>query len=443
MRVACLVMAYIAPAVLARSVALLRAAGWDVFVHVDAKVSMASYRADMGDAQVQCHFVAQPVEVFWGGFSMVVAELRLIETARAHATYDKFVLISDDSFPVLPPDLLQHHFANGDDQITLRTVREGTPTFARYRDYVCYDDVATTVRENSAVVPGSPLRVIRPELERKIAEIAALRRRGKKKLKLFYGQSLWALTSATVDTITKAIDQDKHLRKSFEYSALPDETIFHSIIGNFIRREEQEAAPVYVNYTGGRPAVYAKLNELPLDLQPSHGFMRKLSPTAVETLDALAARLQAGLNIHGQQSGREADGLWIVDDAGARRRVIRLGAPAGEAEQSTWHDVEVFWGRRFRWTASATIAWTLAVLPDEPVRVVLSTVMPVDSEFVAGCRFAFGAEIHPLNLLNGDLYADFDRSDSPVVTLTTPPPKQLTGPRATWDHRMLGLPVAV
>ncbi len=414
-----------------------------MFVHVDAKIDAARYRADMGDAQELCRFVAQPVDVFWGGFSMVLAELRLIETARAHAAYDKFILLSDDTFPVVPPETLHRNFANDTDQITLRTVREDTPTFARYRDFVCYDDIATTVREGLAVVPGSPVRVIRPELERKIAEIAALRRRGKKKLQLFYGQSLWALRSATVDAITRTLDQDQHLRKSFEYSALPDETVFHSIIGNFIRPAEQEAAPVYVNYTGGKPAVYGKLNALPLDLQPSHGFMRKLSPTAVETLDALAARLQQGLNIHGQRPGREADGLWIVDDAGTRRRVVRLGAPAEEAETGGWHVVEAFWGRRFRWTARASVEWRLTAVSGEPIRAVISAVMPVDAAFVGGSSLKIGTVSKPLTMLNGDLYADFDAPGSPDVTLTTPAPVPPTGPRANWDHRMLGLPIAV
>jgi hypothetical protein len=443
MRIACLVMGYIAPAVLARSVPILREAGWEVFVHVDRKVAMDGYRRAMGDAAQSCVFVASPVEVFWGGYSMIAAELLLIETARKHAAYDKFLLLSDDSFPVLPPDALRRHFDNESDQITLRRVREGTPTHARYRDFVCYDDVATTIRDVSTVVPGSPLRVIRPELEKRIAEIAALRRRGKKRLQLYYGQGLWALTKATLDIVTRTIETDRHLQRSFVYSALPDETMIHSIVGNFVRPTEQEATPVYVNYSGGAPVVYAAMTDLPLDLRETHAFLRKLSPTATETLDILAARLQTGRTIHDQIPGEANAPLWIVDEAGTRRQVIRLSAPDEIGSAEGWHAIEVFWGRRFRWTARETVVWPLPPTGSENIRIVLSMVIPVEPNWLSGCRLRVGGREAPAAIRNGDLVADFDDVSAAEATLTTPTLWKLAGPASQTDTRRLGLPVAV
>ena len=66
-----------------------------------------------------CTFVEDPVEIFWGGYSMVRAELKLLAMARGAGPYEKYLLISDDAFPVHTPDMLAMHFSNPDDQISL------------------------------------------------------------------------------------------------------------------------------------------------------------------------------------------------------------------------------------------------------------------------------------------------------------------------------------
>ena len=104
-KLACMVIGCYAPQILAQVLPVFRAAGWDVFVHVDAKVDLSSYQAALGENAAYCRFV-DPVEVYWGGYSMMEAEFRLIRAARNAGAYDKFLLISDDTLPVFPPDWL-------------------------------------------------------------------------------------------------------------------------------------------------------------------------------------------------------------------------------------------------------------------------------------------------------------------------------------------------
>ena len=83
MKVACLVMAYRGAPVLRHMAGVYAAAGWDLFVHLDRKADLSDYVHALGDARTHCHFVEDRVEVFWGGFSMIYAELKLIEAGAA------------------------------------------------------------------------------------------------------------------------------------------------------------------------------------------------------------------------------------------------------------------------------------------------------------------------------------------------------------------------
>jgi hypothetical protein len=102
---------------------------------------------------------------------MVRAELRLLAEARRSGPYDKYVLISDDSFPVLPPRLLAEYFATSADQISIVPQPEHSPFYARYHGFYCYDHHATAIRTSD---PRQ--RLIDEALEVKIAEINALQK---------------------------------------------------------------------------------------------------------------------------------------------------------------------------------------------------------------------------------------------------------------------------
>ncbi len=215
MKLACMILAYGAAPVLKSALPILRSAGWDVFVHLDRKVRREIYLEGLGESAGLCRFVENPIEVFWGGYSMIEAEMKLIETARGNDHYDKFLLLSDNSFPALPPAALAKHFSGADDQISIEKQKENSPLYVRYGSFCCYDHPATTVRGVSHS-DGQPLRSVDETLENKIAEIAVLRKLGKKNIDIFYGSQFWALTSKSVDHVRKVVSEDLHLRKSFE-----------------------------------------------------------------------------------------------------------------------------------------------------------------------------------------------------------------------------------
>ncbi len=88
MKIACLVLGYAAGNVLARSAVTLAAAGFDIYLHIDRKLDRRKYIESLGAASNLCKIIEEPVEIFWGGFSMIRAELLLISEAKRGGDYD-------------------------------------------------------------------------------------------------------------------------------------------------------------------------------------------------------------------------------------------------------------------------------------------------------------------------------------------------------------------
>ncbi|PPQ28468.1 beta-1,6-N-acetylglucosaminyltransferase [Rhodopila globiformis] len=444
MRIACLVLAYAAAPVLKVAIPLMRTAGFDVFVHVDAKLSRLDYATGLGESAAQCQFVEHPVRVYWGGYSMIQAEIGLIETARAAGPYDKYILLSDDSLPAVPPLALQAHFANEEDQVAIHRQDQASPFHARYRDFFCYDHDATSIRGRSGD-RNSGLRLIDEDLEHKIAEIAVLRRIGKKEIPVYYGSQFWGLTSRSVDVLLDTLSSDLHLRKSFEYSALPDETMFQSILGNYLYNRRLDSGPVYVDFSGGGPRVISRIGDLPRDLQKSHAFIRKFSSRDPTFLQAVAFRLSSGLTILGGPVGSPPPLQQTIDDLGRHHVVIRLCAPERDPGPA-WHGIESFWGRRFRWTASERVTWEVnASLPPGVLRFVIVTVISCRSEWQCECRLRCNDISMPLQAAGGEFFAEIEHDGLQVdeVELITPAlisPSETSG---SSDRRKLGLSIAL
>jgi core-2/I-Branching enzyme len=443
MKIACLVLAYTGAPVLAHSLPFLREAGWDVFVHLDRKADRARYASVLDSGALS--FVDDPYEVFWGGYSMVQAELRLLKVAHDAGPYDKYLLISDDSFPVLPPDHLAAHFRNSRDQVILVRQRAESPFDRRYREFYCYDHLATTARTNG---PRSCL--VDEDLEHRIAEVAVLRRIGKKPLSIYFGSQFWALTRESAELVTRTAENDLHLAKSFQYSALPDELMVQSILGNYKYQENQHSGPMYADFSMPfGPRVMSTPADLPLDLQAPHAFLRKISPKATALLEHMSSNLRAGLTLHGvdaQEHKARATPAVVVGDS----LHYRLTAPsASTAPGPAWHGIESFGGRTYRWTALEEISWQVPELPDLPehcakIRFLITPVIDSRAEFRQACQLTFSGRTLPLQLQEGNLIAEFpySRSCKGTVVLKTPKLRSPHEASGMPDQRKLGLSIA-
>ena len=217
------------------------------------------------------HMIEDRVEVFWGGYSMVKAELALLQTAMRTNDYSKFLLLSDDSFPILPPDHSMH---------ILATARTWSPSIRSrptpHSIRATMVSSATIIRDRdafpteAAVTSGRSMRIWNTELPRLKCFGVSARRKSR-----FITDPSSGTTRDTVKFLLNVCQEDLHLVKSFEYSALPDETMVQSIIGNYRTGGRHEKGPVYADFSAGGPRVLSTPAELPLDFQDTHAFVRR------------------------------------------------------------------------------------------------------------------------------------------------------------------------
>jgi hypothetical protein len=442
MKVACLVMAYRGAPVLRHMAGVYAAAGWDLFVHLDRKADLSDYVHALGDARTHCHFVEDRVEVFWGGFSMIHAELKLIQAARQAGPYDRYVLISDDTTPLRPAPDLQALYETDTDFIELNRQPEGSEYHQRYTGFFFFDHPATAVRR-----PGYRLLAdLDDRFFAKTAEIADLRRRGKKPIEVHWGSQFWSLTAATVEFVEAAIAGDEHLARSFEFSAIPDELLFQSVIGNRQAGKRIEGGPVYADwYVDPGPRTYARMEELPYDFLPHHAFLRKVAPSAEPFIVAVAARLREGKGLYPLRPGADASDGIVVDTDQGPLAVLTMQAPQPSETADGWHPMERAGRARFRWTAAETVEWgPLTPLPPASrIRIVVPLLMAISPEFANACRIGFAGQTVPAARRGRDLFADFAADDAvgSKITLLTPAPISPFQLHGASDRRPLGLAV--
>lgn len=286
---ACLVLGYQNAPTLRVSSRMFRALGWDVFVHLDQKSDAFSYQAELGDSCGVVRFIAERHDIFWGGFSMIRAELDLIGRALECRDYDRLILISDDSFPVRGPDFLTRSLAREVERITCNHQPPGSDFARRYEEFFYFDHPATNPR-------GGRWRSLDEHVYEKLREYRDLRQAGKTSIAVFHGSQWWALTGATAVEILRICKNNVPLMKSFEFSALPDELMMQSIIPNYFPNAARVHGPVFADFsTGHGPLSYSTIGDLPDALDQDYLFVRKLPRTSSRLVGDIVRHLELGL----------------------------------------------------------------------------------------------------------------------------------------------------
>jgi len=478
-KVACMILAYRGAPVLRTALPTYLRAGWDVFIHLDRKADFATYRQALGPYGHSCRFADNPLDVFWGGYSMIRAELALIALAQSVTNYDRFILLSDDALPVRAvPDL--RGLADTDLNF-IQTIEqpENSSFFQRYSKFYYLDHPVTAIHSNRLLLPelgdeffaqlqelidsragGKPATELHrnllslPALDdnffAKMRDAIDLRAHGKSALRIYWGSQFWSLTSDVVELVQKTLYGDANLQRSFEFSALSDELLFQSIIGGCGERDRVRSEPVYVDWsvTPG-PQIYDHIAQFPYDLQPNHMFLRKISPTADELLDQVGQKLEEDRGLYRLTLRDPRLDLYRRKDTGRSWGVVTLTAPedseASASEPPRWHDIEHAGATRFRWTGTGEISWPVPSLPPEcdSVRFVIPLHMAITDDFARACSILFGERSLPVTRRGQSIFSDFPVTgkEKPEITLATPPPlcpRNLTGAS---DQRLLGLAI--
>jgi Core-2/I-Branching enzyme len=216
MKIAYLVLAHNNPQVLERAIAALRSENCDFFIHIDRKCDIQRFSSLKGTS---IFFAEQRIPVYWGQFSVVQAIMLLLQQALLTREYDYLVLLSGSDYPLRSADYIQEFLKHngGFEFISLAKMPAPGKPLARIN----------TIRFPS----NQPVRRL---IFRILAKFGLARRDYRKHLGLepYSGEAWWALTRSACGFILDFIRHNQYVERYFQNSAVPDESFFHTILGN-------------------------------------------------------------------------------------------------------------------------------------------------------------------------------------------------------------------
>jgi hypothetical protein len=227
MKIAYLIIAHNTPNHLGRLVRALDRSDAAFFIHIDQKSDLSEFRNQLLDRHIT--LLKDRVAVYWGDFSDVEATIRLIkETLGCCPSVNYLALLSGSDYLLRSPQYIENFFLrnNGRQFINLvpvPCVQVGKPLdrFQRFWFKTPYDNqfiVRVVARLN--------------DLNRQLNLINRDYKKVFKGLEPFGGSQWWALTADACRHILEFIDRRPDVLKYFKNVYLPDESFFHTIIGN-------------------------------------------------------------------------------------------------------------------------------------------------------------------------------------------------------------------
>jgi hypothetical protein len=239
MKIAVLVLACRYPIGLRALTRFFFAPCFEIFVHVDRKIDAAPFVESAGDSAC---ILQERIPVFWRGWSIVEATMRLIIHAKSRSEFDRYLLLSDDSVSIVDANAVLRSLEAFPDQIHIHLARQRG---WRYDKFFMYDSEATQLRWTAD-------REVTDDALRRLERLAALRRRCKKPMPEYYqGSQWWALSAQSVERVIASWNEDQWLRESFEFSDAPDEGYFQTILAETCLKRSRSI--MWVDWTPPTP----------------------------------------------------------------------------------------------------------------------------------------------------------------------------------------------
>lgn len=220
MRIAYLVLAYKDAGFLKREVDALSTENCTFFIHIDLKSDIEEFSAIKGRNIV---FIDRRIPVFWAEFSGVEAALELMRQAMEDANeYDYFILLSGSEYPLRSNRYIESFLERNRGTEFMSLVKmpneaAGKPLWKINR---------IRVQSN---------RPARRFAMRVLAKIGLAQRDYRKYLgglEPYSGDTWWALSREACAYILQFVERNKQVSEYFRSVFVPEESFFHTILGN-------------------------------------------------------------------------------------------------------------------------------------------------------------------------------------------------------------------
>lgn len=255
MKTAYIILAYNSPGHFRRLVRAIDHPSNSIYIHIDKKSDFHHFRTSVKN---HIYFEENRHKVYWGEFSQVDAQLKLLRKAILKDTYDYFILLYGSDYPVRNLNYI-HEYLSQQKAEHINIIR--MPGAGKTLDRIQYYRLLQANRNKS--LHGLTKRAINYSI--RALDIKRQLPHKYRNMTLFGGSSWWILSRECIKYVLEFIDQNPDYIKFWKHTLIPDETFFHTIIGNskFIDRVKPNV--MYTNWIIGEsnPRIISE-NDFPI-----------------------------------------------------------------------------------------------------------------------------------------------------------------------------------
>lgn len=239
MKIAYLILAHRNPRLIKRLIGRLSCEDSAFFLHIDAKSPIDEFLSAQGP---NVHFTERRVAVYWAEYSMVTAILTLIEQAiAAPQQFDYYILLSGSDYPLRSREYIHDFFrrSSGTEYISLApipTSDAGVPLSKITR----YAVPSTQPLLNRVVRAAARLGLANRDYRRHLGALTP-----------FAGSTWWSLTREACLHMLNFARENPDFCRFFEHTITPDESFFHTILGNSSFRPNIRKSLMYDDWSAG------------------------------------------------------------------------------------------------------------------------------------------------------------------------------------------------
>lgn len=291
MKVAYLILVHKNPRLLARAIHALSTEDSAFFIHIDKKSRFDNFSHISGRS---VFFSEWRIPVHWGEFSFVEATLGLIRQALSSTSkYDYFVLMQGADYPIRSGVYIHKFLDQHDGREFVSMVKVPAPGYPLSK--------INTLRFTS----DKPVRRLITRCLAKLGLATRDYRRHLGDLQPYAGDACWALSREACQYLLQFSVENPHVTSYFRCTFAPEESFFHTILGNSRFRDRMQRSLLYRYWPapGPHPAVltsqdvafFEKEEKVLLDDQFGTGevlFARKFSDDDLELIDRVDAMIE-------------------------------------------------------------------------------------------------------------------------------------------------------
>lgn len=189
----------------------------DIYVHIDRKVEQLPV---LSSAKAGLHVLEQRIDIRWGDYSMVEAELALFEAAASQDTYDYYHLLSGVDLPLRNQDEIHSFFeSNQGKEFVGYLYLEMTPDLVRrMQRWHLFPRHFSRKRNGYSAVRALFLRM---------QELAGIKRN--RAVEFRKGAQWVSITDAMVRHL---LERCVWIKKTFTHTFVPDECVIQTVVWN-------------------------------------------------------------------------------------------------------------------------------------------------------------------------------------------------------------------